>query len=297
MRSLLALAALSTCICYGQASSTITLSNGVHLRITASFGQAALTTEMYPASGDSFYRIFRDASGLAVFAYELAVERASNDTFQLTARPAEMAFAKRFPDIDGGKPTPTLDATQKLPLLHSGERASVGLFKSLATEDPVIDTIEVRLEANEAGATAGARSGLRLAGLRIFINGKEVMAPGPRGAVAGQYVMFYLPGHGGYFFSTEAPAGYANFVKVGTIEGKRVKFTLDNDNFECMADQPILLRSGANSGGGAGSGELWVYHDPNYRPQGNWTLGADTSARAPQEFFAAASDSLRWWLS
>ncbi|MGH9667160.1 MAG: hypothetical protein ACRD9L_22275 [Bryobacteraceae bacterium] len=271
------------------------MSNGVHLRIVASYGQAALQTELDAASGDSFYRIFRDNTGLAVFAYELVVERTSNENeFQLTVRPAGVAFGERYPAIDGGKPTPTISETHKLPPLHSGERTSVDLFKSLQTQDEVIDTIEVSLERNgEAGISAASRPAglLQFAGLKVYINGSEVTAPGPRGAVAGRYVMFYLPGRGGYFFSAAAPPGHPLFVKAGTIDHDRLKFTLDNSNFEVVTDGAMLI--------GSAGGEVWVYHDASYRPRGNWTLGSaegGASGRAPKEFFAAASDSLRWWL-
>lgn len=281
--------------CHAQAVSNITLSNGVRLRVAARYGSAALTTELEAASGDSFYRIFRDNTGLAVFAYELVVERTSHENeFQLTVRPAGTAFAERYPSIDGGKPTPTLPEARKLPVLRSGEQDSVDLFESLQTQDEVLDTVQVRLAVNgEAGTASSARQTgwLQFAGLKIYRNGDEVTAPGPRGSVAGRYVMFYLPGHGGYFFSADAPPGPPRFVKAGTVDQNRLKFTLDNQNFEVVADGPILV--------GAASGEVWVYHDPSYRPRGSWTLGSvegDTSTRASKEFFAAAADSLQWWL-
>src|SRR6266436_417382 len=69
--------------CFPQASSTISLSNGLELRIAANLGQPTgeetLHIEMHRASGDSFYRIFRDQNNLAVFAYELAVRRVGSD--------------------------------------------------------------------------------------------------------------------------------------------------------------------------------------------------------------------------
>ncbi|MEO7143242.1 MAG: hypothetical protein ABI165_07020 [Bryobacteraceae bacterium] len=298
MKKLAALLLLNAWVCCGQTSSSITLSNGVHLRISASFGAAGLTTDMAAASGNSFYRIFRDRNGLAVFAYELAIERTSDeDLFQITVKPAGTEFAQQFPGADGGKPTPTIPETRQLPLLRSGERTSINLYQYLRTQDPVIDTIEVRLNESGGSVVTGAArpdGAIEFSGLQVSINRQPVTAPGPRGAVAGRYAMFYLPGRGGYFFSTDAPAGRA-FSKVGTVDGNRLRFTLDNENFDCVADAPILVGSSR----GSGSGEMWVYHDAAYRPRGNWTVGtvgADDAARAQKEFFAAASDSLRWWL-
>jgi hypothetical protein len=39
---------------------------------------------------------------------------------------------------------------------------------------------------------------------------------------------------------------------------------------------------------------MLVFHDPNYKPSGNWACSDPSTTR--DEFFAAASDSLKWWL-
>ena len=279
---------MSAGTCYAQVSSTVALSNGVELRVTTNPGQPTgeenLKIEMARASGNSFYRIFRDQNNLAVFAYELAVDRAANgNEIRITAKPAETAFAARFPNADGGKPVPTLSAERDLRPLRSGERAEIGLFELAGMGLKVIDTIEVRL--NQGGASAGPGVRLRFAGLKVYINHAIASGPGPRGLVSGRYAMFYIPGRGGYFFSTDAPPGRP-FVKAGTIDHNRMQFTVDNDDYECVADSPILLNSD--------NGEVWVYHDPSYRPAGNWTN--DTNQTGSDEFFTAASDSLSWWL-
>jgi hypothetical protein len=62
---------------------------------------------------------------------------------------------------------------------------------------------------------------------------------------------------------------------------------LDNENYSCKSDAQILVHSA--------QGELWVYHDPNYKPAGNWTKSFPTNG-SQDDFFAAASDSLDWWL-
>jgi hypothetical protein len=100
--------------------------------------------------------------------------------------------------------------------------------------------------------------------------------------------MFYLPGRGGYFFSLNDPGH--GFLKAGTIDGERMKFSADNDSYDCATSQPILT--------GPSSGEVWVLHVPAYKPGGNWTTHPRSGQTRPAEdqFFAAASDSLSWWL-
>jgi hypothetical protein len=99
--------------------------------------------------------------------------------------------------------------------------------------------------------------------------------------------MIYIPGRGGYFFSLDAPQGRA-FVKTGSIDGSRLRFTVENDNYLCTSARTILENSE--------SGEVWVFHDPAYKPAGNWTQEVSADAPRQLEFFAAASDSLSWWL-
>src|SRR5580698_7632444 len=119
----------ASCIAFGQISSLITVSNGVQIEITADLGkptgQEQLTVEMARASGDSFYRIFRDQNKLAVFAYELVLRlAASGDRITATAKPTETEFAARFPGADGGKPVPTLSSEQQIGTISSGQRAN-----------------------------------------------------------------------------------------------------------------------------------------------------------------------------
>lgn len=280
-----ALLILCSAAASAQLSSSISLNNGVQLQVAADLGnptgQQQLTVEMARASGNSFYRIFRDQNGLAVFAYELAVDLTPNgDALRATAKPAELAFAARYPDADAGKPVPTLSQDRALGPLASGQSARLDLFEIPGMGVKVGETIRVQFSGEAEGGD------LRFSGLRVSLDGREISGPPPPGAVSGRYVMFYLPGRGGYFFST-APVAERAFAKSGSVEGARMRFTVENITFECVASAPILTRGG--------NGEVWVFHDPSYRPDGNWTKPLDSASRQEQ-FFMAASDSLNWWL-
>jgi hypothetical protein len=272
----------SAALCLAQVTSTVTLSNGVEVRITANLGrptgQQVLSVEMARASGDSFYRIFKDQNNLAVFAYELGITRSANgEEFHFVAKPAETGFADKFPDADAGKPVPSLSSEHEFKPLAFGQSDEIGLFEIPGMGVAVTDKVQVAESPEKATGV------LRLEGLKVSIAG--IMVAGPaRGSVAGRYAMFYLPKRGGFFFATEAPEGKA-FVKAGTIDGTHMRFVVDNVSYECETSVPILA---------AGSGEVWVYFDPGYRPEGNWTK--EDAASGPVEFFTAASDSLSWWL-
>jgi hypothetical protein len=287
-------------VAFAQSTSTVSLSNGVELRIRADLGpqtgQQDVKVELAPASGNSIYRIFRDQNDLAAFAYELAVERsADGEQIRLTTKPVEDEFAARFPNADGGKPVPTLSATSELEPMPSGSHVEIGLFELQGMGIKVVDAVQVRLNSGGLGETPDLNSSpvdrLRFSSLKVTINGEPASPSSASGSVSGRYTMFYIPGRGGYFFSAEAVPERKTFVKAGSIDDTRLQFTVDNDIYECVANTPILSQEG--------TGELWVYHDPLYQPAGNWTQevpppeGASTDTPG---FFTAASDTLSWWL-
>jgi hypothetical protein len=270
-------------------SLNVSLSNGVQLQIATNLGQPtgqqALTVEMVRASGDSFYRIFRDQNKLAVFAYELVINLdPSGLRLRALAKPCETEFAARFPDADGGKPTPTLSSDQQLASIASGQTAEIPLFEIQGMGTQVIDKIRLRMD--DSPAPAAGR--MRLSGLKVTVNRTAVAGSAPS-AVAGKFAMIYIPGRGAYFLSTEAVPDRP-FVKAGTIDRNRMTFDIDNDSYEAVASAPILANPD--------NGELWVYHDPAYKPAGNWTQNLRSgrpSKSADLDFFTAASDSLSWW--
>jgi hypothetical protein len=275
---------------YPQVSSRVALSNGTQVSIatrSANDSPVSLKTSLAPASGDSFYRIFRDENNLAVFAYELEVARTPDgDNFRITAKPATEEFATRFPNADGGKPTPTLSAKLESPLLSSGQSFPIPIPSDPGLGQTLTDTVQIII--GQRGGTndaVPASAQIRFADLRVFIKGQQVTPSGAGADVAGRFAMFYIPGRGGYFFSTD-PVNERPFLQVGVVDGKHLTFTVDNDMYDATTSAPILVH--------ADRGQLWVYHDPNYKPSGNWTKADLASNR--EEFFTAASDSLQWWV-
>jgi hypothetical protein len=270
------------------------LSNGVELKIGTNFGrptgQQTIKVEMARASGDSFYRIFRDQNGLAVFAYELEIQLSDDgDAVLLTAKPVLAEFAARFPNADLGKPVPTLMENRALPPLDSGGHREIGLFELEGMGLRVVDTVDTVLKQPAEAAYQASPDRMRLSGLKLKVNGSALKANGTGGAVAGKYALIYIPGAGAYVLSAE-PVTAAGFAKVGTIDGKKLQFTWNNETIEAEAAEPVL--------GGSGAGELWVFFDRSFQPVGNWTkLRSPDGAPAEDEFFAAASDSLSWWLT
>ena len=273
-----------------QDGTAINLSNGVNVVIARADSRPnpKITTEFAPATGRSFYRIFRDENRLAIFAYEFAVARSADGRqLLLTVKPAGTEFGERYPSIDGGKPTPTLPAAREFPPLDSGGRAEVLVLEDTPSGDKITDVITVRLQTasgvNPAGQSTRPAGALRFVNMQVYANRQLVSPANATYSVAGKYAMFYLPGKGGYFFAAAEPE-VEGFVKAGWVDGARMQFTLDNEVFDCTADATISTEQRT---------ELWVRHDAQYRPEGNWTQPAETNRVG---YFAAAADTLHWWL-
>src|SRR5579871_1238285 len=205
--------------CAGQSSSVVTLSNGVSVGITSK-PATSLSIEMAAASGNSFYRLFRDENHLVVFAYELAVERTSDgDHFVVTMKPTEDAFAHRFPNADAGKPVPTASQELRSSALASGQHYDIEIQMNPPI-GAITDRVETRLNPGGAAANDEGVPGqtyLRFAGLRVYADSTLLSASGPSATVSGPYVMFYIPGKGGYFFSA-APVATRAFAEIGIID-------------------------------------------------------------------------------
>ena len=274
---------------FAQPSSVISLSNGVRFRITAHReGQTpdALKVDMKPAGGNSVYRIFRDDTGLAVYAYEAVVDRLPDgEHFQIVAKPAGSEFAAKFPNADGGKPTPTLPAPLESPPLGPGGQFTVEIPTNPGFFEHRADVIEVQPSTRgESRPGTPATPRIRFNGLKVAINGNTVPANEAVRTVVGPYAMFYIPKRGGYFFSAQ-PVTSKPFAQIGAVDHGRLTFSVDNEDFVCTASANILTESER--------GQIWIYHDPQYKPAGSWTK---SSPKSPDEFFTAASDSLDWWI-
>ena len=252
MRHFLALVATTLSVALSQESSVVSLSNGVQLRITATTTPADsehhLKSEFEAASGNSVYRIFRDDTGLAVYAYELVVDRLADGThFQIAANPAGVEFAAKFPNADGGKPTPTLSQSLQSPALNSGGRFTVEIPTNPGWFEHRTDTVQIGLGSDGSGVRPSTPL-LRFAGLKVSVNNMAVPIHDPGAVVSGRYVMFYIPDKGGYFFSTELVTSRP-FIQAGVVDGTRLK----------LHDRQRILRgerTGSDSGGGAARAAL-----------------------------------------
>lgn len=96
--------------------------------------------------------------------------------------------------------------------------------------------------------------------------------------------MFYIPGRGGYFFSTE-PVDQKPFVQIGVVDENTSTLRWIT---MCTTARPTRLFWRAPSARNCG------YTTTLTTNAGNWTTSDGGSSR--DEFFTAAADSAQWWL-
>jgi hypothetical protein len=281
---------LPLAVCFARMSSVATLPNGIRVEVTTDPGNNAgdpLKAELKPATYNSVYRIFHDQSGLAVYAYELVVERLPDGIhFQITAKPAGEEFAARFPYADGGKPTPTMPIPAESPPLGPEGRFTVEIPTNPGLFEHRTDTVTVQPDPRDRTAEMDQKASplIRFVDLRVIVGGKQLPVSGLGKDVSGRYAMFYIPKRGGFFFSAQ-PIPSRPSMPVALVDRARLKFTIDKEDVDCFAAAPILAKSGGD--------QIWLYHDPHYKPSGTSAKGNPKQA---EEYFTAASDTLNWWL-
>ena len=105
---------------------------------------------------------------------------------------------------------------------------------------------------------------LRLAQVRVKINGQPQELPGALRAANGSLVWFYLPNRGRFILSL-APRSELGFRKAGEVRGGVVTLTLGKDEFTLESPTPIAS--------GDAPYVLYVLHDADWEPTAQGQAG------------------------
>lgn len=287
MRALVLLLALSA-----HAQVTVSVGNsGMMLKLTTSSGLGSTGSSRIgssvskAAASDVIHRVLRDAGGNPIFGYDIEVREAGGGRYRI----AVLALSEEYErTLESPRKVPTFEGRRDAAVLGEGDKAVIDLLENPSTGEHITDTMELIVRPSGGGvATGGAMAGrvwakphsdpddMQLSGFTVIRNGQPLGAMTQGLGISGSALMFYVPGEGGYFFSRTAST-LVPFMKSGRIEGARLTFTWNADRYEIVSARPIL--------GAAGAMDIWVYHDPNYRPPrirlGNATDGDTVQAGA-----------------
>jgi len=230
-------------------------------------------------------RIMLDRSRRMYFGYDVLVEvlPATNTyrvTFQQLVMTPELAQRIRLDNPSGWTllPAPGFPAPQTI---RGGDVLALNLLTNNATGQKIVDYVTVQEPAHKwvtrdsfqdiripdrefRFATGSPRdfraddAELRILEPRLSINGKLDESTIERhGDAAGAVVWFYVGKRGRYIISL-TPHAELGFRKAGEVRGTSLGFTIGNDTF--------TLSSGSRIAPGQAPFNLYVLHDPAWRP-------------------------------
>ncbi|MBA2734732.1 MAG: hypothetical protein H0U54_17865, partial [Acidobacteria bacterium] len=238
-------------------------------------GWSMTSAEAYFES-NTIRRVFIDSGGSLYFGYALVVEPlASGKQFRVSIRPLsaedeqELRARKSFQtrQIHPNYNSAALSRSSAPQTIADGDTFALDVLVNPKTGDKITDYVTVSASEARLRETSTVDAPprdftledvmMKMINYQLFING-ELAAGGKRsGAAAGPVIWFHLQERGRFIFSLKPHEGY-DFQKLGTIERNRMKFTLNNEQYEWVSDVPIVEAGGPWN--------LYVLYDPNYVP-------------------------------
>lgn len=236
----------------------------------AAFAATAVIDE-----GHIIHRVLSDKQGNIVFGYDLLVEpQPGEKKFRIALNPLAAAFADKLqaahppslPSLKARAKISTLPQSAEPQLLDDGDSFALDLLVNQHTGVKIVDIVKVtfdRATLREDNPTTVPRDfsldavALSVKDYRLLINGEVVSAGKPASDWSGALLWFYTSDRGRFIFSLVPREGY-RFQKVGLIANNRIEFSIDGDRYEWISNAPVLP--------GGGVWNLWVLHDPKYRP-------------------------------
>jgi hypothetical protein len=215
------------------------------------------------------HRVLADADHRIIFGYDLWVNAdPMTRKFSLAVMPADDTFRRTF--LKESTRTSDLFATfpkaAKPQTLDDGDAVSLQLLVNTASGVSIVDVVRVAfdrsmLRDDEFGTppkdfTLDAVS-LSVRSYHLLIDGVEVGKGKSTVGCTGSLLWFYVPDRGRFIFSLLPREGYS-FHKIGVVDGNRIEFTINGENFEWVSSEPILASGG--------TWNLWVLLDESYSP-------------------------------
>jgi len=261
------------------AETRVTLAEGIVLGLSVSGvvspSRAALEPRVRVQDGE-VYRLIVDGAGRARFSYAIRVDPRAGSV-ELVFRPVRLhealrAFAPQqsFYDLpfrlESG--LVTLPEIQTSGPVSAGDTITLDLFDNRDTGQRIADQVRVIAIAPKAveqlaasrQARLESRAVLTIAGMTIHRGGRLITSDKPGTLATGHVVGLGLGiDVGTVIFSAEPPQKEAPYG-VATVDGHTLRFTLDDQAYECSGTEPI---------GPPGLTSVWMYVRREPLPFGN----------------------------
>jgi hypothetical protein len=222
------------------------------------------------------HRVWVDKAAGSYFGYDLEIEPLSEARqFRVAIKPLSQEFARELEKggtlkaLSGRSSAPPVNSS--LPrllqpqIIDDGDTVALEVLVNRQTGVKFIDLVTISSSGKpvENPLPGPARDfslsdvQMTMQNQRLFINGKLV-AGDTSNSCAGELIFFYLRGRGRFVFSIRPYEGY-NFQRLGEIQNNKLSFSLGTDHYEWVSRTPVV--------GTGGTWNLWVLHQPDYKPE------------------------------
>ena len=234
-------------------------------------------------SQDLVNRVVVDRANNILFVYNVEASRgASPDTVKIRIMPisaaTEAGMLKYYGAAPGrprftGPHLPTVASMREFPAVKIGEAVTLDILSNPSTGEKIFDVLRpIRIATSAPGMSvtpALGREAISLSDIALRVNGRAV--PAPASFIIGSAVRIDIPRHGTYVVATYDPHETSpdhQFSAIAHADGRTLSWVIGRDRVEITSGTKVLAQSG--------SGMLWVYHDPHYRPDVVGLQAADT---------------------
>jgi len=270
------------------AGQSIFAPNGLEVELTARMEPdgTIVSSSVWVAVSGRVTRFVLDQAQRRYFVYDLLIQ-SKEDSGALLVRlepsrlsPAEINEARSFVD-PAWSPVP-LVKYPLIPEVRPGDTVAIDLLVNARTHQKVVDYLVVKRPA-ASGSPAGEPPPprdlsvedvqLHLTDFRIGVNGAELdESTRVGGGIAGPALWLYLPSRGRFVMSL-VPNAKLGFRRAGEVADGLLTFAAGQDRF--------VIRSADRIAPAGGRFNLYVRHDPGWRPKND-------AARAP--FLVGSAD-------
>jgi hypothetical protein len=261
------------------AETRVTIADGIVLGLSISGVASPATVGLEPrvrVQDGEVYRLIVDGAGRARFSYAIRVDPRATGV-DLVFRPVRLHEAVRaFAPQQRTYELPfrlenelvTLPDVQTSGVMSAGDSVSLDLFDNRDTGQLVGDRLRViaigSTAVEQLAATRKARKDSRpvltVAGMTVHRAGRMIRSDKPGTFATGHVVGLGLGVDvGTAIFSAEPPQNEAPYG-VATVDGNTLRFTLDDEAYECLGTEPI---------GPPGLTSVWLYLRREPLPFGN----------------------------
>jgi hypothetical protein len=221
------------------------------------------------------HRVWVDKVAGIYFGYDLEIEPlGETKQFKVSIKPLSQEFTQRL-ERDGalralsGRSATLINSGLPLHLqpqiIDDGDTVALDVLVNRQTGVKFIDLVTISSSGQPVeGLLSGPARDFSLSDVQLtmknhqlLINSELVAGGSGVSSCSGELIYFYLRGRGRFVFSIRPYDGY-NFQRLGEIQNNKLSFTLGQDHYEWISSTPVV--------GTGGTWNLWVLHQPDYKP-------------------------------